>query len=273
MADLFFELFGQKSVDDTAEVKALIDGEGKTEAMIQPMNVDDRVRASGIEDFCPRFEALRSRDSIVLRERVTGRLNRIFDHGRIFERALRDQVFGPLGVLIGCWRCKACSKEHGKSLPRLAVKQPKACQCGCAAFDYVEPSGMIDGTNVGGSGDGIFVWKGEECLLEIKTCKSEFFKEVEQKRWPFPRHFSQTQVYLEAFGLRKSLHWYYNKNTSEHLPIWTVKSDEAVKKLIAKGSAFKDYFKTGILPDRVCSNSTCSRAKECVLRGPCFDGP
>ena len=273
--DLFEELFGEAAkVDPAEEIKKLIDSGGVTEEVIAPLGPSDRVRASSIEKFCPRFEALRHRDGIHLREKVSGRLNRIFSHGRIFERALRDQVFGPLGILVGAWRCLGCDYEAGEPTAKGAISKPESClQCGCLSLTYVEPFGMAGSSNVGGSGDGFILWKGEKVLLEIKTAKAEIFREVAVKRWPLPDHVSQTQVYLEVFKLKHSLVWYYNKNTSEHLPIWTSKSDAKVQKLLAKGSSLADYFQTRNIPDRLCENATCSRAKECTLRDLCFQGP
>lgn len=267
--DLFEQLFDRPSTDDSDEIRRVIDAEGKTEEVKPPPDPGDRIRASGIEDFCPRFEALRHRDGIALREKTQGRLNRIFKDGRVFERALRDSVFGKAKLLIGTWSCISCG-----ALSRPWSVMPTRAHCPAEGrsdhWTYEEPFGMIDGTNIGGSGDGFILWKGERCLLEVKTSKDQFWREIARVRSPLTRHVSQAQVYLEVFGLKRCLFWYYNKNTSEHLPLWMTKSDDHVKKMVAKDAVLKDYFKTGLLPDRICSSPACSRAKECSLKALCF---
>lgn len=274
--DLFQDLFGRSAADDSAELRSILDKFDKTEEFVLPLQPTDRVRASGIEGFCPRFEALRHRDKIALRQRTSSRLNRIFRDGRTFERALRDKVFGPAGLLVGVWECSSrCGEVVGSyQAPVKAVARPASCpRCRCSEMTYVEPFSYVPGTLLGGSTDGFILWKGERSLLEIKTSKDKIWQRVAKKNHPMASHVSQTNVYMEAFGVRRSLLWYYNKNTSEHLAIWTVKSDSHVQKMVAKTHALAEYFKTGILPGRLCPQSSCTRAKGCSIQSLCFSNP
>lgn len=273
MSDLFADLFGRTVADDSAELKSILDKFDKTEEFIPPLKADDRVRASGIEAFCPRFEALRHRDKTALRARTSGRLNRIFRDGRTFERVLRDRIFGPSGLLVGVWECSLrCGYRIGE-YPKVVVESPVKCPGCFGDMTYVEPFGYVPGTNLGGSGDGFIRWKGERLLLEVKTCKDRIWQKIARKRHPLLSHVSQTNVYLEIFGLNRSLVWYYNKNTSEHLSLWTVKSKEHVQKMVAKANALKEYFGTGILPGKLCDSAFCPRAKGCMLKDRCFNEP
>lgn len=270
MSDLFQDLFGRRPADDAAELRSLIDKADKDEKWVLPLQPHDRVRASGIEAFCPRFEAIRHRNDIALRERTSGRLNRIFRDGRTFEKALRDRVFGPSGLLVGVWECATrCGYRIG-DYPNVLAPKPEQCPSCRGEVTYVEPFGFVPGTRLGGSCDGLILWKGERCLLEVKTSKDKIWQRVAKRGHPLASHVSQANVYMEIFGLRRVVFWYYNKNTSEHLPLWAVKSQPHVQKMVAKANALADYFNTGSLPSRLCDSVSCARAKGCSLRGPCF---
>lgn len=266
-----------KPRERSRDIQAFIDSAMRQAEMTQPMTGDCRVRPSGIEDFCPRHEALRHRDGLVVKSDVSPRLARIFAAGRAYERYLRDTVLAPAGVLVGAWRCLACGFQHGRPRPAAAIARPVVCRCGrlgAEVLQYVEPFGYVDPvkSNLGGSGDGFILWEGEVGLLEVKTANQERFKKVSKARFPMVEHHSQAQVYMRAFGLTRTLFWYVDKNGGDHLALWIVAAPRVQDGLVAKAEALRRYFDTRSLPERICQSSQCSRAKHCLTAELCFAG-
>lgn|GEM_PF-4948893 len=258
----------------TRDIQAFIDSKMKTVETIPPMTPECRVRPSGIEKFCPRYEALRVEKNLVIRHENSARLERIFAVGRAYEKHLRDTVLAPIGILVGAWRCPRCTMHYGSTDPDRAVPRPTSCPA-CNAEDemaYVEPFGYADEpSNLGGSGDGFILWGGEVSLLEVKTANKDRFDLVAKNRFPFPEHHSQAQVYMSAFGLKKTLFWYHNKNSGDQLCLWVVASESSLAAQVAKARSLKHYFHTKTIPERICVSMTCARAKECPIAKVCFE--
>lgn len=257
------------------DIQAFIDSAMRAAETKPPMTPASRVRPSGIEGFCPRAEAIRARDGLTVRSDVTPRLARIFAAGRAYERYLRDTVLAPAGVLVGAWKCVGCGALHGEMKPQGARPRPDQCgRCGLPveALQYVEPFGFVDkaGSNIGGSADGFILWERELGLLEVKTANDERFKRVSKARFPLVEHHSQAQVYMRVFRLPRTLFWYVNKNTGDHLALWVAAAPKVQDAMVAKAEALRRYFETGTLPERICQTGLCPRAKQCLVAETCF---
>jgi len=273
----FSELLEDLDKDRSKDIKAYLENQDLIVEDKPPLGLSDVIRASSIWNFCPRMEALRVQKKLTLRDEVSGRLSRIFRFGRVFERHLRDMIFGVNDLLIGKWHCAACERDAGLDLAGAIyrVKPRDKCKnCGAKLWSYTEILKVDDASNVGGHTDGFIKWADDYAILEIKTANEWSFKSIRKANRPMQSHFAQTQVYMHLHGYKKALVWYYNKNTSDQETFWIEYDPSFARAMLDKATQFRDFLKSDqtVLPARLCSDKKCPRAKECPLRDVCFQG-
>lgn len=259
----------------------------KTER-IPPMNSGDRIRASGIGQFCPRQEALRHKLNVVKVRQIPANLNKIFAFGRVYERYFRDEVLGNRNIVVGKWRCKSCG-----DIPQLSpdgkprYPKPMACRiCGNKRritehdvipnpedldFEFQEEDIFDDSSRIGGHNDGFLYWDFDYILLELKTTNDRRFKEAKSKG-PYQDHLDQAYIYMKLHNYKRGVIWYFNKNTGDDYAFWITLDKDRVKVLFDRAYELRAYHDKGEMPNRVCPNHTCAQAKECCVVEACFAG-
>ena len=269
----FFAEFLEKLEDDKSkDLQAFLEGKDDGVEEVPPLGPNDRIRASSIWDFCARREAIRFERKLTIREEITGRLNRIFRFGRIFERYLRDTIFGGHGLLLGKWKCVSCDfiPETNAAGDRIYKQPTERCKCGAKAWTYSEVEKIDESTGVGGSNDGFLYWNNDYAILEVKTANEWSYKSIVKKGQPSIAHIAQAQIYMYLHGYKRALVWYYNKNTSEQKSFWIEYDSGFVQSLLDKARAYREYHKTKKMPERMCSDVRCPRAKDCPVKVICF---
>lgn len=237
------------------------------------------LRVSSLANMCAREEVLASVKKIERRDVVDADLALIFAHGTGLHYVLQNEVISKTGALVGVWRCVECAKAFGKlegdiSVSQSLVRRPLKCDaCGCEDFLYREQHFINEDYRIGGHPDGFLVMQGFPGLgiLECKSIGSRRAWEV--RSTPDIGHVIQTQSYMWLTGLKwgKILYWDKGGHGAQALMEHTVERDEetinGIKSMIR---SILDGAQTGVLPDRICADNGCPRAKKCSLSGPCF---
>lgn len=261
-------------------LKNLIEQELVSQSVLQPMTAESKIRASGIYSMCPREEVLASLLNHPRGQKVDAALSLIFAHGNALHHQLQNDILPRIGVLVGQWRCNWCMKKHGgwkKGIPpeRTLIHRPKACRrCKKSDFTYNELHFEDPNLRISGHPDGFLQIPGLPGIgiLEGKSIGAR--GGIEIKKAPNIAHVYQAQVYMDLTGLRWAKILYWQKAESglnalvEHLVEYDEETVKAIREMV---QSIWIGLKTGDLPDRICANSTCARAKECSLVGPCFD--
>jgi hypothetical protein len=138
--------------------------------------------------------------------------NWMFDRGSALHRMLQEVWLGPLGLIMGGWRCPFCGHLHTSDGAEEvtfenAVKAPKACAA-CKKenrpkwdpFIFVEPWCRNHDLKVRGPCDGILVMPGG--ALEIFDLKSTSSLSP-VRRAPRPAHVRQLHWYMNPHGIKR----------------------------------------------------------------------
>lgn len=120
---------------------------------------------------------------------------------------------------------------------------------------------------IDGRADGIVRFDHDDALLEIKTMNSFGFYKLTA---PLEQHLFQASIYAKILGLKKILFVYINKDNSKLKEFLVSRDDEMFDNAVAIINLVKAHVREGTLPDRLCPNTTCSRAKTCNYRSHCF---
>lgn len=248
-----------------------------------PLNSDSYLRASAIPGLCAREEVICANDDVMRRDSVDPGLNLTFLHGTALHWAVQNKLLGPLGSLYGTWRCDKCGHLHGDSATAAspadfswAVPMPKKCavpDCGGHELTYVEPAFVDHDLRLTGHTDGLLVLPGLPGMgiLEVKSIGERGFREVQNV--PQIGHMVQAHIYMMFTGFRwaKILYWHKGGNGLPSLKEHHVERDEEtirriqdVVRSVWAGIALKS------LPQRICANSVCPRAKLCSVAEKCF---
>lgn len=287
LAELLEDLYKERNKDLYANV---IDIQGQINRK-QPMKPTDTINASQIESFCPRFEAIRIKNNIVIEDDFSAKKIRVFQMGKQYEDFVRDRVLGNRKLTLGKWKCLCCGHipEKVNDYPR--YEKPEKCEK-CESkiileeweknkdrikgsryklptlFSYVEEYTKDNKSGVGGFIDGFLKWN-QYYILEVKTASASNFNQF-VKKGPSPDHRGQIQTYMRQTGYKYGIIWYYNKNTSDEHLYYENYNPKYAAFLNNKGHALQDFHRDGTMPERLCPDKKCPRAKKCKLVKECF---
>jgi len=212
-------------------------------------------------------------------------------------RDVQDRVveqFAAMGRAVGHWRCIACGAGYD------FMRRPEGCtRCHGDRFDQVEVRFESAVSDVS-CGIDLLVDTGDPKLrlTEIKSMTPDEFRGL---KGPLAEHRWRTNLYMRIVAESGHTHAEHI-NTKEATVLYVSKSgygavDPSIKKMgLADGrhSPFKEYaikrddgstqaqvdratsvkvFRAGgPVPDRICANALCKRAKQCMVSKPCFSG-
>lgn len=245
---------------------------------------DTTVHASNIYDYCLRRTALHImlKNEIVITDKQRGIATAMtYLIGRQIQKILTDHT----PDLVGIWKCRICKKiEFGK-------KPGECVTCGHSLFKYEELRIIIpcgDHMVISGSMDHLIRDVDNKTYFEeVKSIKPEVFDTLVE---PEIQHVYQVQPYLwmiaEAKGLYKKdvemlklqstkAYVTYVCKTQKQMPMktFTIYRDKKFMQrmnTIAKGLKSISKLDTG-LPERICSTPLHPMARNCKMRGSCFE--
>jgi hypothetical protein len=240
-------------------------------------------------DFCPRQQYLIDLEGTKLPSRsVSVPLQYTFDEGNDKQaRFNNDYMFDEH---FGNWDCDRCGAEMtqvlGKDLPE------NSDLCLSHKWKYNEMVFFHKMTNLIGSVDSIMSLHPVDLMVmsELKTMKGDDFKSLVA---PLSEHRLRTQLYLFLIAHAKypvsklidttKAHVVYmcrgfgykheDYGISPFKDFMVERDDAAVYPYLNKALALVIANKSKVAPARVCSNMSCTQAKNCPVRKSCFSQP
>lgn len=188
--------------------------------VVDPPGPEDWLSASSLPSLCPRMAVMAHRLKAKLVEERKPQDRWVLDRGTALHVMVQELWLGPMGSLLGGWRCPACAHVHGMDPTRndgsvsmqSAVPLPKKCQAdGCkfeshkwGRFTFVEPQMRHDLLKVRGQCDGIIHMPPHAYeVLDLKNTQPKTEEQREKLR-DSPRHEHIVQ-----------LHWYMDQCASQ----------------------------------------------------------
>ena len=227
-----------------------------------PANV---YRASGLYGLCPRKEFLKH---FLPREDVwTSKSLDKMNIGTALHWWWQNHYLGPMGVLLGQWKCLACGSTSDEMMPMPTER----CKCSkdWARWEFVEKRVhyKIPGTNllIVGHYDGILqiVANGKRYLIDLKTTGPKLFAKLKEAS---EAYIFQLQLYMELEGWEEEgLLIFIDRGESQKpkeflvprrpeiitLCVSKIKKVEAVKTQIEKQEPVGGAWEA---PDRICED-------------------
>ena len=274
---------------DVGSIKALIKQHYGESRDVGPLKVDTWVRSSGLPMLCPLEEVLRARHEVVRKDTVDAALMLTFLHGKSLHWGVQNELLAGLGVLVGVWKCLACSRSVGqdeydaRQFDRLPAR-PKVCgspECPSNASDYAEEREFLymeqllrhEKFLITGHADGFLRMPGLPGLgiLEVKSVSQKSAWEI--RSVPKMDHVVQAHLYMWMTGLKWAKLFYWDKSgygitaLTEH----TIHYEETLIDKVKEGLvAMRAGLAGGPLPDRICQADDCPRAQKCCVVKQCF---
>jgi hypothetical protein len=236
-----------------------------------PMQPNDPIRASGIGWMCMREEVLRAK--LLIPKETVNNANDDWTMGlgTALHYVLQNEILGPVGELIGDWRCLGCGQlMEDTTMPSERHSCQKWESDGSGWF-YVEKTFVMDpgGLNIRGHIDGIHpsgdVW-------EFKSANPYAMKNIRQGVI-YPAYVDQVHVYMAAVKAVQTRFMFIDKGGAGMKSIFpvVVKYDPSIWDDIEKRVVqLREGLSGGKLPQRICANRECSRAKGCPVVAECF---
>jgi len=210
-------------------------------------------------------------------------LRKIFDQGKATHSWWQNNYYGPMGSLIGGWKCSICKETTERStMPkhrcqnRVSIETPSgkivtSCEDLGSYWKYVEPEIRFEmhGFEVTGHCDGEMALD-DMTVLEMKTMDSDRWKRL---ACPVPKDVVQSSCYAHELDCPKILLSYIEKNTwatKDYLIDadqtawgWLDKQIGVIRMLVDQQSPFN--------APRTCKNKKSSAARACGFADLCFN--
>lgn len=247
-----------------------------------PMTSTSIIRASGFSFLCPREEAICTMFDITRSETVDPDGNTIFSLGHGMHWAMQNKILPAVASIYGRWTCLDCSETvgglvEGKPLQDTLVLRPEECpKCKSPGEDmvYREMYFLNNRFKIGGHPDGFIKIPERPDLGVIEVKSISLNKSYEIQSVPDMGHVTQAQIYLWFTKLKWSiiLYWIKGVNGLEGLvEHYVERDDEAIANIENTLKETWDGILGKQLPERICSTSTCARAKKCSVAKKCFE--
>lgn len=172
----------------------------------RPTSPDMWLDASGVPTICPRAIVIVHRLQIPTVRQVDPRGRWFMDRGTALHSMFQEMWLGPLGWILGGWRCLRCAKvwgvdEGGWARVHLAVPMPDRCDsCDYYRFRFLEPYIHDRIYRVRGKTDGVL--RLPACVPEIMDLKTTGNLDA-VRRSPKPDHVAQLHWYMGPIKYRR----------------------------------------------------------------------
>lgn len=259
-------------------------------------SVEGYIHASSLLDMCARQQVIANlHRPPALLNNVSSADRVVWALGRAAEKHVRRQVINGLQMrdTFGRWSCHCPRWER-------SVRQgfyDDDIRCGhCAQkLDKYREITLFDHANkIAGNPDLIFRHMQKYVCTEVKSIKGEEFKEL---RVPLNVHVLQAILYRHLLLLTGMpvadvvVIFYVNKHYArrrrraegeapERSPVYKEFHVDAtlpmyqneLARMLSIAAEVRDHMRVGMVPERtLCTNSSCSRARECPVAATCFN--
>jgi hypothetical protein len=199
---------------------------------VDPPGPDTWFTASKAPSLCPRALVMARRMGIKLVDDTDAQARWRMDKGTAMHSVIQELWLGPLGWLLGGWRCPSCAHVHGEDIsdappfwisgtwvtPKSSVPMPEKCEkCGhknhpMDPLQYVEPWVIDPELKVRGRTDGLLKLPAHYPeFLDIKTTANL----ARVKESPWPNDITQLQWYMGPSKCRRGRLLYVNPGVKE----------------------------------------------------------
>ena len=260
---------------------------------LNPSDPNSRISISAIASLCPREEVICSRMAISRVQVVDAGLGMAFKTGSALHEATQSQILSESPCFLGIWKCTDCGRPHGSQDPEISrshfVPCPKECsnpECSSndpqtrrsawekkATFRYKEIRIEDKDLRISGRMDGILSLPGLPGfgVFELKSASQNSAWKV--RNVPQAEHVIQCQLYMMLTGFRwaKILYWNKAGTAMDTFIEHTVEREEITfLELRSQIMSIWKGIRENTLPERICANEGCDRAKSCAVRSNCF---
>ena len=170
----------------------------------------------------------------VSREKMDGRMLRLFEHGDYIQMQILNSLFS-LGIV----------RASEVTIPQQEI--------------------------ISGRADAIVTLNNELYVVDFKSMNSMIFKKLTQAK---EENVNQIQLYLHFFKINKGILLYVNKDTLELKEFLVDYDKELVEKLLSDLKVLKEKIDNNIVPKSLPNTSTnwqcryCSFSNVCEMAGP-----
>jgi hypothetical protein len=246
------------------------------------------LHVSSLIGICERLHVLSRRGAGELLRPVTGSDRLVWRLGRAVEAHVRTQFIQArqFAAIYGRWKCDnaACGSQGYVG----THDRTNVCICGRPRNVYHEPTLWDDENGIVGNPDLTFLHAGQFVVTEIKSMEKERFNELSEplgdhvhqailyrdlyQRLGFPVHDNVVVFYAsKGYSFRRTDRQGRNPIYREfHVDATAPSLARLVSDSLASARRVKDHVAEGRIPPRVCTSSTCTRAKDCPLTSRCF---
>jgi len=246
-----------------------------------------KVRVSGLHQLCVRQALLMFKHNVSAVDDIGADLGVTFALGTGMHSAMQNELLPKSTVFEGMWRCTRCGFLHGDMPYKDHLKpaqiasrcsRPSACsKCNSPQLIYEEYHFVNEELALTGHCDGLLnmpAISDSPVLFELKSiAQSQTWK---LKDTPIMDHVIQVHGYMLLSELKHAVILYWIKGVfgmpafREFHVEWNEELGEGLR---ADLIALKAGLEAGtVTPDRVCATADCSRAMDCPVRKPCFEG-
>lgn len=211
---------------------------------------------------------------------------KIFDNGKAVHEWWQNKYYGPMGILIGKWKCSTCGTittgaqpKHvcGNKLEVSGLDVGGTITTSCEELDtewvYVEPEVHFKhaGLLLTGNCDGeLLAPKGRTRTLEMKSMDPHWFKDLDH---PNPKDILQASIYALLLDHDEIMVSYIHKSTWKTKDYirkpnkvaalnWIKKQLELIAKILDTGDPLR--------APKLCTKGTSGRAMICAASKLCF---
>ncbi len=198
-------------------------------------------------------------------------MRKIMDNGTGVHIRWQQYLTEIKGVqLLGMWKCRECGT---RTPPGEEVPIPdKGCPaCKASKWKYDEFRLADPALNLVGKRDGKIIIGGKTYLLEIKSMRTEMFRNLTK---PLEPHIKQIALYLrmDPAGIRDAVFLYENKN-DQKVKMFFYHYDEAdIADILGMLRMAGDGIKTGVPPLRLPGFPRSPTCRKCIFRNVCKEG-
>lgn len=269
-------LFGEKAASSDFDGAAYIKWLNKQhteEKPRPPLKPGDPVRASQVGWMCPREEVLAYRLDVTRSKTSDGSDSWVMGLGTSIHYTLQNEILGPVGELVGTWRCLGCGHEQVESIMPTGRHCQKWEGDGPGWF-YVEVKFHLDpgGLNITGHIDGLHpggdIW-------EFKSASSHAMQNIRQGII-YPAYLDQVHIYMEAADATQARFMFVDKGgwgLKSMFPLMVKRDENTWASVRRRVEQLREGLNGGALPTRLCGTHDCARAKACPVAGSCFALP
>jgi hypothetical protein len=252
---------------------------------VQPMKPGDWLRASKVGWLCMREEAICARQGVVRKGGFDGDTRWTMDLGTGIHWVLQNLTLGPVGEIVGEWKCTHCTHVIG-SYPDKLVRMPKqGTPCpncgeddgnlggGGIQWEYVEMTVADDELLLSGHLDGLHPNGTDK--WEFKSAAYHAMKRLKEEGVGaiYQGYKVQGEIYRRLSGRSRTRYMFVNKGDSglrSLYPLMEHRNDALWEEIRTGILDLREALEGGKLPRRVCGSRTCSKAKGCPVASECF---